>query len=134
MLPQFNNTRDGIFAAAKLVEILVETKEKLSDLVAKLPQFYSVREYINIKNVNLNTVINQVKDAIISEGYDVTQIHNDLRFGQGNEWFVLIHPSNTEPILRIISEANDESLAKENLLITAEKVKLVIENYKSRGI
>ena len=126
MLPQFNNTRDGIFAAAKLIEILVETKEKLSDLVAKLPQFYSVREYINIKNVNLNTIINQVKDALILEGYDVTQIHNDLRFGQGNEWFVLIHPSNTEPILRVISEAKNESLANENLLITAEKAKFIL--------
>jgi len=126
MLPQFNNTRDGIFAAAKLIEILVETKEKLSDLVAKLPQFYSVREYINIKNVNLNTIINQLKQNLISEGYDVTQIHNDLRFGQGNEWFVLIHPSNTEPILRIISEAKNESLANENLLITAEKAKFIL--------
>ena len=126
MFPQFNNTRDGIFAAAKLIEILVETKEKLSDLVAKLPQFFSVREYITIKNINLNTVINQVKEILISEGYDVDQIYNDLRFGQGNEWFVLIHPSNTEPILRIISEANLESLAKGNLLFTAEKVKFIL--------
>ena len=126
MFPQFNNTRDGIFAAAKLIEILVETKEKLSDLVAKLPQFYSIREYINIKNINLNTIIIQVKDNLISEGYDVSQIHNDLRFGKGNEWFVLIHPSNTEPILRVISEAKNESLANENLLITAEKVKFIL--------
>ena len=126
MIPQFNNTRDGIFAAAKLIEILVETQEKLSDLVAKLPHFYSIREYINIKNVNLKTVIKQVKDMIISQGYDVSQIHNDLRFGQGNEWFVLIHPSNTEPILRVISEAKNESLANENLLITAEKVKFIL--------
>jgi len=126
MLPQFNNTRDGIFAAAKLIEILVETKEKISYLVAKLPQFYSVREYINIKNVNLKPVINQVKAVLISEGYDVMQIDNDLKFGKGNEWFVLIHPSNTEPILRIISEANDESLANENLLITTEKVKFIL--------
>ena len=126
MLPKFNNTRDGIFAAAKLVEILVETKEKLSDLVAKLPEFYSIREYINIKNINLNSIINQVKDALILEGYDVTQIHNDLRFGQGNEWFVLIHPSNTEPILRIISEAKNKPLANENLLITAQKVKFIL--------
>ena len=126
MLPQFNNTRDGIFAAAKLIEILVETKEKLSDLVAKLPQFFSVRKYINIKNINLNTIINQVKDTLISDGYNVDQIHNDLRFGQGIGWFVLIHPSNTEPILRIISEAKNESLANENLLITTEKVKIIL--------
>lgn len=130
MLPQFNNTRDGIFAAAKLIEILVETKEKLSDLVAKLPQFYSVREYINIKNENLKTIINQLKHNLISEGYDVTQIHNDLRFGQGNEWFVLIHPSNTEPIIRIISEAKTKSLAKENLLNTVENAKFILSKLK----
>ncbi|MCK4779431.1 MAG: hypothetical protein KAT57_04555, partial [Candidatus Lokiarchaeota archaeon] len=41
-------------------------------------------------------------------------------------WFVLIHPSNTEPVIRIISEAKRESLARVYCEATAELVKLTI--------
>ena len=36
IFPDFNNTRDGLFAAAKIIEIMVETGEKISKLVAQL--------------------------------------------------------------------------------------------------
>ncbi|MFW9897836.1 MAG: hypothetical protein ACFFDO_01075 [Candidatus Thorarchaeota archaeon] len=126
MIPQFNNTRDGIFAAAKIVEILVKTNEKISDLVSKLPKFYAFREYINTENKNLKKIINQLRKDLITDGANVNQIDMDLRFGQGSNWFVLIHPSNTEPIIRIISEANNENLAKKNLTKTSERVKSII--------
>ena len=126
MIPQFNNTRDGIFAAAKIVEILVESNEKISSLVSNLPKFYAFREYINIESKNLEKIINQLKLDLISDGENVNQIDIDLRFGQGNDWFVLIHPSNTEPIIRIISEANNEKNAKSRLITTSERVKSII--------
>ena len=123
MIPRFNNTRDGIFAAAKIIEILVNTKEKISFLVSKLPKFYAFREYINIENKNIEHFINLLKKNLISDGEKVDQIGMDLRFGYENEWFVLIHPSNTEPMIRVISEANNENFAKKKLITTAECVK-----------
>ncbi len=126
MIPQFNNTRDGIFAAAKIVEILVEAKEKISILVSRLPKFYAFRENISIKNINLEKFIDQLKESLTSEGENVAQIGMDLRFSQENDWFVLVHPSNTEPIVRIISEAKSESLAISNLKKTTKQIKLVI--------
>lgn len=126
MVPQFNNTRDGIFAAAKIVEILVKTNEKISNLVSKLPKFYAFREYINTENKNLKKIINQLRKDLMTDGANVNQIDMDLRFGQGSNWFVLIHPSNTEPIIRIISEANNENLAKKNLTKTSERVKSIV--------
>ena len=126
MVPHFNNTRDGIFAAAKIVEILVKTNEKISNLVSKIPKFYAFREYINTENKNLKKIINQLRINLISDGANVNQIDMDLRFGQGSNWFVLIHPSNTEPIIRIISEANNENLAKKNLTKTSKQVKSIV--------
>ena len=128
MIPQFNNTRDGIFAAAKIVEILVETNEKISNLVSKLPKFYAFREYINTENKNLKKIINQLRKDLMTDGANVNQIDMDLKFGQGSNWFVLIHPSNTEPIIRIISEANNENLAKKNLTKTSERVKSIVSS------
>ena len=55
------------------------------------------------------------------------QIDQDLRFGKGKEWFVLIHPSNTEPIIRVISEAKRESLARVHCEVTTKLIKLIIK-------
>jgi phosphomannomutase len=105
---------------------LVETKEKISNLVSKLPKYYAFREYINIENKDLKKIIKKLKINLTLEGENVSQIDLDLRFGQEKDWFVLIHPSNTEPIIRIISEAKKRSMANENLLTTAECVKSIM--------
>jgi len=126
MFPNFNNTRDGIFAAAKIVEILVNSGEKISKLVSKLPKYYSYREIIKINPKDKNLIITRVKQELIEEGEELEQIDSDLRFSKEKEWFVLIHPSNTEPIIRIISEAKLDSLARIYCEATTELVKLVI--------
>ena len=67
-----------------------------------------------------------MKNDFITDGENVNQIDRDLRFGQGNDWFVLIHPSNTEPIIRVISEAKNENFAKKKLISTSERVKSLV--------
>jgi len=128
MFPNFNNTRDGLYAAAKIVEILVNSGEKISKLVSKLPKYYSHRENIKINPKEIKDIINRVKKELINEGEEVEHIGNDLRFSKEKEWFVLIHPSNTEPIIRVISEAKGDSFARIYCEATAELIKLVISN------
>ncbi|MHA1148436.1 MAG: hypothetical protein ACTSR8_09335 [Promethearchaeota archaeon] len=127
MEPSFNNARDGIYAAAKIVEILVESKEKISTLVKKLlPKYYTTRDKIDYKSKKISSIIEVVKNELQSEGEIVHQVGLDLRFGEGLDWFVLIHPSNTEPIIRVISEAKRESLAKIYCETAAELVRLAV--------
>jgi phosphomannomutase/phosphoglucomutase len=126
IFPYFNNTRDGIFAAAKIIEILIKTEKNISQLAKELPKYYSYRKKINIKNIDMELLIKNLKMELEQEGEQVEQIQNDLKFGHGKDWFVLIHPSNTEPIIRIISEAKRESLARVYCEAAAELVKLVI--------
>ena len=127
--PLFNNTRDGIFAAAKIIEILATTGDKLSTLVSNLPKYYNYREYIKIKNIEISSLISQINEELCNEGEEVSQINNDLKFGKSKEWFVLIHPSNTEPIIRVICESRSSSLARIYCQTTAELVKLVISRF-----
>ncbi len=129
IIPSFNNTRDGIFAAAKIIEILATTGEKLSKLVSKLPKYYTHREYIKINNLNVNRLISRIYEELRNEGEQVSQINNDLKFGKSKEWFVLIHPSNTEPIIRVISESRSTPMARIYCQTTAELVKLVISDF-----
>ena len=128
MFPDFNNTRDGLFAAAKIIEMMVETEENISKLVARLPKFSSYRRKISINPKDVKVIISGVKQELISEGEEVSQYSNDLRFGKEKDWFVLIHPSNTEPIIRVICEAKGDSLARILCETTTELIKIVIEN------
>lgn len=128
MMPHFNNTRDGIFAAAKIIEILVETKETISKLVSQLPKFYAFRDYIHTEHKNLEKIITLLKNELVLDGENIEEIDLDLRFGQNNDWFVLIHPSNTEPIIRVISEAKNENFAKKKALDISDRIKSLISN------
>lgn len=126
MFPNFNNARDGIFAAAKIVEILTESNESISEMTSRLPKFFAFRERIDIKKKNIDIIISNLKKELISEGEEVIQVGLDLRISKNNDWFVLIHPSNTEPIIRVISEGKLESLAKNKCKKIAEIIKSLI--------
>ncbi len=128
IFPDFNNTRDGLFAAAKIIEIMVETEESISKLVSRLPKFFSHRKQISVNPKDVKAIISGVKQELISEGEEVNQYGNDLRFGKEKESFVLIHPSNTEPLIRVICEAKVDSLARIFCETTTELIKIVIEN------
>ncbi len=125
MYPAFNNARDGIFAAAKLIEILIQTKKTILELALELPTFHSHRENIIMQNVEITRLIAELKKELLQEGENVIQIGLDLRFGVEKEWFVLIHPSNTEPVIRVIAEAKRESLARIYCETTAELLKMI---------
>ncbi|MFX1378801.1 MAG: hypothetical protein ACFFA4_06870 [Promethearchaeota archaeon] len=126
MFPYFNNTRDGIFAATKIIEIMVKTGKRISQLVSELPKYYSHRIRISIKDIDIELLIKKLKSELQKEGEEVDQIQNDLKFGHGKDWFVLIHPSNTERLIRVISEAKRESLARVYCEATAELIRLII--------
>lgn len=130
MFPIFNNARDGIFASAKLIEILIETQKSLLELAAELPIFHSYRENVSLRDINISNLMTELKRELIAEGEKVSQIGLDLRFGKEKEWFVLVHPSNTEPIIRVIAEAKRESLARIYCQTTAELLKLINSKMK----
>jgi phosphomannomutase/phosphoglucomutase len=128
--PTFNATRDGIFAAAKITEILVKSGQKISKLVSSLPKYYSYRELIKVKAESIPSIIIMIKEELINEGEEVLQLGYDLKFGKDKEWFVLIHPSNTEPVIRVISESKSDSSARLICETTAALISMLINERK----
>ncbi len=111
MFPSFNNARDGILATAKIIEILVKSGETLSSLIDKLPKFYAKREIISSHGIDMKKLRDHLKNHSIVKGNVFSEIDKDIKILKPDYWFVLIHPSNTEPIIRIICEAKSEELA-----------------------
>ncbi len=110
MYPDFNNARDGIFAACKICEILSIHDKPLPDLIKKISIYPTHRETFPIDDAikKMQTVCEQLDSQKISYeriGIDVKVLNSVDR-----EW-ILLHPSNTEPVLRIIAEAKDKKRA-----------------------
>lgn len=111
MLPSFNNTRDGIFAAVKICELLLAAKKPLSELIEGLPKYVSLRKKLALQKTGALDLMHKLKDYLKKQGTSFQEIDFDVRISEPKEW-TLVHPSNTEPIVRIITEAPTETRAQ----------------------
>ncbi len=125
MLPEFNNARDGIFAALKIVEIMLKTQKSISELREELPTFYSVRKKVPLPSPDVESLMQALKDSLHGKGITFEEVDRDIRVSLTDEW-VLIHPSNTEPIIRIITESSSAARSEELLEIYAQYLSEVL--------
>lgn len=127
MFPSFNNARDAIFATAKIIKILVKSGESISSLTEKLPKFYSKRETISSHGIDMKKLRDNLKNHSIVKGNIFSEIDKDIKILKPDYWFVLIHPSNTEPVIRIICEAKSEELATKLVRLISQTIKKFFE-------
>ena len=109
-----NTTGDGILTAIKLLEIVKKTGKKLSDLrkiIKVLPQ-----ALVNAKVSNQNKY-NYLENEDIKNAIDNLE---KMFAGSGR---VLIRPSGTEPLVRVMIEGNDQEVLEKE----AKKLANLIE-------
>ena len=114
-----NGGDDAIFASLRMAEILSKTSEKLSVLFDSLPQYPSIFEenFACPDNVKF-TVIARLKSKFKAEGLRFLDV-DGIKLLDEAGW-VLLRPSNTEPIIRVTAEAKTEKKLKQ-LYAFAEK-------------
>jgi phosphomannomutase len=102
--PRINFARDSLVGMALVLHLLAETKRTVSELVAELPRTYMIKEKLTCRSDKIRTVLRMVRD-------EYAQCPIDLRDGvkvtMPDGWF-LVRGSNTEPIIRIVAEAEDQ--------------------------
>lgn len=119
IFPRISYCPDGIYAAAKLVEIVGE--KKLSELRAELPVYNTKRGALPCPNEKKAEFMKKVKTKLepLGKVLDIDGIRVELEDG-----WVLIRPSGTEAKVRITAEARKnvdrvyemaEKIAKEAL-------------------
>jgi phosphoglucosamine mutase len=92
-------TGDGMLTSLQLLYVMKATGKKLSELAAEMPVYPQklVNVKVQDKNVALNNAtIKQVIAAVESE--------------MGDEGRVLVRPSGTQDLLRVMAEAKTEEL------------------------
>jgi len=99
---------DAIYTAARLIEVLTNSKEKPADVFANLPAGVSTPELrIPLKEKYHGKFMQAMKKKMAFDDAEVSEI-DGLRVDFADGWG-LIRPSNTSPCLVARFEANDEA-------------------------
>ena len=100
--------RDALVGAAIILSLLSNESSTINEIFNTFPKFYIEKSSIALGTDN-EKILNQLKNNFTNE----TIIETDgLKIVRENEW-IHIRKSNTEPILRIISESKSRSRSKE---------------------
>lgn len=108
-----NTTGDGLLSALHLLQVMVETGESLSDLATimeVLPQALVNAKVPNHKKENFADY-NEIAEAI-----------EEVEKKFAGEGRVLIRPSGTEPLVRVMIEGKDQQLIEEEAKKLAELI------------
>ncbi len=105
-------TGDGLLTAMKLIEAMVSSKQKISKLAA--PLYIYPQLLINVKVKDKNDVLN---DPTINEV--IAKIETCLN----NEGRILVRPSGTEPLIRVMVEAKTDALCHEYVYQVVDMIK-----------
>lgn len=117
ILPELHPGRDGVLAAAVVLDLLRATGRKLSEEASLLPRHGMVKTKFGLEGKDLASSISRLKEKFVGASLDE---RDGLRLSWPGKWLHL-RASNTEPILRAIAEASNENEARE-LCRAAEEV------------
>ena len=121
---------DAIYVAARIVQTLSRTDQKLSELKAELPKYYSTPE-MRLEAESDEEKFRIAKEAVayFTENYDCSTVDGvRIKFGDG---WGLVRSSNTQPVIVCRFEANTAERMEEIQSIVMNKLqeigKLIVD-------
>lgn len=111
ILPESHYGRDALVGAALVVSSLARANRPLSALAGTLPAYYNIKKKAPLPGQfdrKLATIERQIKSVF---GRTTIDRRDGLRFDFAEGW-IQIRKSNTEPVYRLIVEAQSSRLAR----------------------
>lgn len=113
---KYATTGDGILTSLKMMEVMLSRKKKMSELTEGFTVYPQVLENVRVKD----------KSAILKD-IDVKSLIEKVSDELGNAGRVLVRESGTEPLIRVMVEA-------EKLDICHKYVDLIVTTIKEKNI
>lgn len=119
--PKHQFCRDGGMSAATMLGVVATKKKPLSELIDELPKFtmYQVKH----KTTRAKEIVNHMKEFFKECPIDD---RDGIRITKGGAW-ALIRPSGTEPLVRVYTESQNPTEAKEMLETIMKEVTPFLE-------
>lgn len=119
--PELHYGRDALVGIALFLTHLANKKMKTSELRATYPPYFISKQKVQLtQGMDVDAILAKVKDKF--SAYDITDI-DGVKIDFPDKW-VHLRKSNTEPIIRIYSEAHTMEEAKE---IGGELIQIIKE-------
>ncbi len=106
--PRLNFARDSLVGMALILHLLAETGQTITELVKRLPPFTIIKEKMNCPSDKISRILRMVRREYATYPMD---LRDGVKVSLPNGW-LLVRGSNTEPIIRVIAEAEREAEAR----------------------
>lgn len=107
----YNTTGDGLLTAVQLLQVLQKKKQPLSVLKKQMTRFPQL-----MNNVRVQSKEGWEDNEAISQA--IQQVQQEL----GDSGRVLVRPSGTEPVIRVMAEGPDEEALQKHVTQIAETI------------
>src|SRR6185503_6249884 len=107
--PRINFARDSLTGMALVLHLLAESGKTITELVNSFPSFTVIKDKLACPSDKISTVLRMLRQEYAEYPMDV---RDGVKVTLPEGWF-LVRGSNTEPIIRVIAEAANESKARE---------------------
>ncbi len=103
--PRLNFARDSLVGMALILHLLAETGQTITELVNTLPRFAMIKEKLVCPSDKISVVLRMLRHEYGAYPMD---LRDGVKVNLPEGWF-LVRGSNTEPIIRVIAEAELEA-------------------------
>jgi len=124
ILPEFNFCREGILTSGLISSMLGTAK--FDEILDFMESYFQIRDKTAIDEQLHDKVIDDVHSKLSKEYSEVITLDGVKGIIDENSW-VLIRKSNTEDIIRVSAESNDEEKCKQ---IVKDTTELVNQSYE----
>ncbi len=121
--PKINFCRDSQVAMVLILHLLAESGRTVSDLMSDLPSYWMIKEKLPCPSDKIGAALKMIRS-------DYADRQMDLRDGVKvifDDGWLHVRGSNTEPIVRIVTEAGSEARARQILDSIFEKVEALLK-------
>jgi phosphomannomutase len=122
ILPEIHLVRDAGIGMVLILNLLSSTKKTVSQLIKELPQYYMIKASFPVGTYD---PVELVERAAAMFPHETTSRIDGVRVSYPDGW-IQMRPSNTEPILRIYSEATSMELAEQYQSDLSGKLKSIL--------
>ena len=120
-VPEVHLTHDSAAAIGLILEYMAQTGESISDLVAQLPQLTTLKHNVTVAPHRLYSVLQEFRAVMEQEGIEIDST-DGIKVTLPDGW-VHVRASNTESMIRIIVEAEEQAAARELLDWARDRIK-----------
>jgi len=120
--PRINFARDSLVGMALILHLLAESGRSISEMLAELPRYYMVKEKLECPSHKIGEVLKLIRREYAEHQID---LRDGVKVALADGWFH-VRGSNTEPIIRVVAEAETAERAKQISATVFEQVRAIL--------